>query len=141
MSILGRRIPFGAAAVAVLLFVVIAGSVFLPAMSQWAPSSGRHERVIALVARDMAFYLESDPSTPNPVIAVKAGERIRLVLRNGDRGILHDFAVPALHTAIDAVRWNEHRELALVAPSSPGTYEYVCRPHSAMMRGTIIIRD
>ena len=141
MSILGRRVPFGVAAVAVLLFIVIAGSVLLPAMSRWRPSADGHAREITLVARDMAFYLESDPSTPNPVIEVKTGERIRLVLRNRDRGMVHDFAVPALRTAMDAVPWNEHRELDLAAPANPGTYQYVCRPHSVMMRGTIVIRD
>ena len=43
-------------------------------------------REITLVARDMAFYLESDPDDAEPDDRVKAGERVRIVLRNEDAG-------------------------------------------------------
>ena len=68
---------------------------------------------------------------------MKAGERLRIVLRNEDRGMTHDFAVPAVAAAMNAIDWNESGEVTLDVPDTPGAYEYVCRPHSLMMRGTI----
>ena len=90
-----------------------------------------------LVTRGMAFYLEGDPTTRNPTIRVKGGEHVRIVLRNDDRGMAHDFAVPAIEVGMDTIDWNERGEIAFDVPVTPGTYEYVCRPHLLMMRGTI----
>ena len=148
MSILGRHIPLRILLMAVLVLTV-AGGVLVRALpwppsagalhDLWGPPSGGPARDIVLVARGMAFYLESDPSIPNPTIHVKAGERVRIVLRNRERGMVHDFAVPALQTALDPLRWNEDGELAFTAPSTPGAYPYVCRPHAAMMAGEIAV--
>jgi len=128
MSILGRKVSTKAiAAMAVLMLL----AVLLPALSS-TPT-----REVTLIARGMAFYLENDPSTPNPTLEVKAGERLRVVLRNQDRGLTHDFAIPALAAAMNAIGWNESGEVVLDVPDTPGTYEYMCRPHALMMRGTI----
>ena len=128
MSILGRKVSTKAiAAMAVLMLL----AVLLPALSS-TPT-----REVTLVAKGMAFYLENDPSTPNPTLEVKAGERLRVVLRNQDRGLTHDFAVPAVAAAMNAIDWNESGEVVLDVPDTPGTYEYMCRPHALMMRGTI----
>jgi plastocyanin len=59
------------------------------------------------------------------------------VLRNDDRGVIHDFAVPAVHGAIDGVGWNERGEVTFDVPDVPGTYEYICRPHLLMMKGVL----
>jgi plastocyanin len=59
------------------------------------------------------------------------------VLRNQDRGLTHDFAVPAVAAAMNAIDWNHSGEVILEVPDTPGTYEYMCRPHVLMMRGTI----
>ena len=131
MSILGRRIPFGAI---IAMAVVMLGAALVPALSS-TPS-----REITLVARNMAFYLESDPKTPNPTIDVKAGERVRIVLRNQDRGMTHDLAVPAVKKTLDLIGWNESDDLTFTAPKQPGTYQYECQPHRLMMRGTIRVR-
>jgi plastocyanin len=128
MSILGRRIPLqaiGAMAVVMIL------AVLAPALSK-TPS-----REITLVAKGMAFYLESDLKTPNPTLEIKAGERVRITLRNEERGITHDFAVPALGKAVDELTWNESDDVTFSAPKQPGTYQYECQPHRLMMRGTI----
>jgi plastocyanin len=85
----------------------------------------------------MAFYLESDLTTPNPTIEVKAGERVRVVVRNQDRGLTHDFAVPLIGAVMNEIPWNQSDELVFDVPDEPGIYEYVCRPHRLMMRGTI----
>jgi plastocyanin len=130
MSVFGRKISGKTVAAVALLMVVAA---LLPVMTS-APA-----RDIVLVTRDMSFYLENDMATPNPTIEVKAGERVRVVLRNQERGLVHDFAVPAMHSAIDALRWNEQGEVTFEAPDVPGTYEYVCRPHLLMMKGLITV--
>lgn len=65
MSILGRKVP--GVVVAVVVMLAAAGV----SATVWRPA--REAREIRLVARGMAFYLESDPSTPNPTLVVKAG--------------------------------------------------------------------
>ena len=130
MSIWGHRVT--ARLVAIVVAVVVVGAL-LAAVSR-AP-----EREITLVARGMAFYLEGDTSTPNPTLTLKAGERVRIVLRNQDRGITHDFAVPALDAAVDKIDWNEDAGVTFDVPDTPGRYEYTCRPHTVMMRGSIVV--
>jgi plastocyanin len=120
--------------VAVAVIAVIAGAVIPVAMK--APA-----REVTLVVRNMAFYLEGDPATPNPTIEVKAGEHVRIVLRNDDRGFTHDFAVPTLDAALGAINWNESDDVVIDVPETPGTYEYVCRPHALMMRGTLRVTE
>ena len=68
-----------------------------------------------------------------------AGERVRIVLRNRERGMVHDFAVPVLQAVLDPVRWNEDGDVVFSAPATPGTYRYHCRPHEAMMNGELIV--
>jgi plastocyanin len=131
MSIFGRTVSGRAVAVLALLMVMVA---LLPALSR-TPT-----REITLVVRDMAFYLKDDPGTPNPTLELTAGERVRIVLENRDRGMTHDFAVPAFDAALDPIRWNETDAVVFDLPTAPGTYEYVCRPHRLMMRGTIRVR-
>jgi plastocyanin len=128
----------GAIAIVVMVLVVAAGGALMS--FSWGPPSGGPSREIRLVAKGMAFYLESDPSTPNPTLEVKAGERVRISLQNDDRGMTHDFAVLALQSGLKAIDWNERAELVLEAPEQPGIYEYVCRPHNPMMKGTLRVR-
>ena len=132
MSILGQEVSIRVSMKAV---AAIAGLIVLAALLP--ARSGTPTREVTLVARGMAFYLDGDPSTPNPTLEVRAGERLRVVLRNQDRGMTHDFTVPAVAAAMDAIDWNESGEVTLDVPDTPGTYEYVCRPHVLMMRGTI----
>lgn len=130
MSICGHRVSVKVVAVAATVLVV---GGLLTARSL-TPS-----REIVLVARGMSFYAQGDPSTANPTITLKAGERVRIVLRNEDRGITHDFAVPVFNAAADLVDWNEQSEVVFAAPETPGRYEYVCRPHQVMMRGVVVV--
>jgi plastocyanin len=126
---MGRKVPLKAVVALIVAMVATAG--LLPVTSKGKP------REIVLVAREMAFYAETDPKTPNPVIDVKARETVRIVLRNRDRGMTHDFAVPAVEAATEELDWNEEDDLIFDAPDSPGSYEYVCRPHLLMMKGTL----
>ncbi len=100
-------------------------------------------REITLVARDMAFYLPGDP-TPNPRLSVARGEPVRLLLRNGERGMPHDVAVPDGEggwKASGEVRGlGETAELSFEAPETAGSYEYLCTLHARMMRGVLEVR-
>jgi plastocyanin len=117
----------------VAVMVVVAG--LLPVMTK------TRARAITLVAKDMAFYVEGG-AEPNPILEVKAGETVRVLLRNRDRGMTHDFAVPSLKAEMDPIDWNEEDAIVFEAPDDPGIYEYVCRPHLLMMKGTLkVIRD
>jgi len=129
MSIWGRKVSPKIVAAVVVLFVAVAG--LLPVMTK------PRAREITLVARDMAFYRDGGGTAANPVIEARAGETIRVVLVNRDRGITHDFAVPAVEASTDAIDWNEQDEVTFDVPDTPGTYEYVCRPHLLMMKGTL----
>jgi plastocyanin len=134
MSIWGYRVTSKLITVGVL--VVLVGAL----VTVTAAVNRSEEREITLVARGMAFYLLGDPTTPNPTITVNAGERVRIVLRNDDRGMTHDFAVPAVDAALDPIDWNEQEDVAFDVPATPGRYEYMCRPHMLMMRGLIVVR-
>ena len=131
MSMWGRRISIEAVAIVVGLLVV---GVLLTAVTR-TPA-----REITLVARGMAFFLESEPAIPNPTLRLKAGERVRITLRNEERGFTHDFAVPAVDAATDLISWNEDADVTFDVPDRPGTYDYVCEPHAMMMRGRIIVQ-
>jgi plastocyanin len=97
-------------------------------------------RTVVLTARDMAFWTE-DSSTPNPAIAAAPGEALRLELRNRDRGMAHDLALPGLGRATPVLAGaGESAALELRAPDEPGDYEYVCSLHSRLMRGLLTVR-
>ena len=131
MSIWGYRVTRKLIAIGVLVVLVGALAAAVPQ----AP-----EREITLVTRGMAFYLLGDPTTPNPTITLNPGERVRIVVRNDDRGMTHDFAVPAFGASLDPVDWSEEENITFDVPETPGRYEYVCRPHMLMMRGQILVR-
>jgi len=128
MSILGRRVSKNVIATMTGLMLLVA---LVPAVSS-TPT-----REVTLVAKGMAFYLEDDLKTANPTIEVKAGERVRVVLKNQDRGLVHDFAFPLGKAVTKEIIWNQSGKVSFKVPKTPGTYEYYCQPHRLMMKGTI----
>ena len=133
MSILGRNVSVKAVAALACAMIAVAG--LLPVRTK------ARTREVVLVAKDMAFYM-SGTNVANPEITVRPGESIRVVLKNEDRGMTHDFSVPAVKAATDSLTWNQKGEVTFEAPEKPGTYEYVCRPHVLMMKGALkVIRD
>ena len=130
MSILGRKIS--GKVVAALAVAMVVGAL-LPVLTD-APA-----REIRLVTRGMAFYVDGDFNHPNPTIEVKAGERVRIVLRNEERGMTHDFAVPAVKAATSLLDWNQQDDVTFDVPDEPGIYDYVCRPHLLMMKGRLVV--
>jgi plastocyanin len=96
-------------------------------------------RDVTLVARGMAFYFEGD-TTPNPTIHARAGETIRLVLRNDTPGVLHDLALAALDVSMAPIEAGAVGSISLRLPSRSGAYDYICRPHAQMMRGRLLVQ-
>ena len=94
-------------------------------------------RDVVVVARGMTFVLEDGPDVPNPVIPLRAGERVRLVLKNEAPGLLHDIVIPDLDVEIEQMRAGETRELTFTVPAALGRHEYRCRPHAEMMHGFV----
>ncbi len=94
-------------------------------------------REIVLEARGMAFYLP-DNSEPNPMLTLRAGEKVRLRLINRDRGLEHDWNVESLKLATRLLTGNgASDQIVLTAPDEPGRHEYACSVHSKMMRGIL----
>lgn len=85
----------------------------------------------------MAFVQQDAPNQPNPPLRLRAGERVRLVLRNEAPGLLHDIAIPALDVALDEISAGESRDVIFTVPAAHGQHEYLCRPHAAMMKGVV----
>ncbi len=125
-----RRFTVGLAA------VILCGLVALPSLVANRGSQARG-REIVLVARNMAFYLDGNP-TPNPTLRVKAGERVHIVLRSDDAGFTHDFAVKAWNAATDFLTGKGAVSVTVTVPDTPGArQEYVCSAHAVMMRGMV----
>ena len=99
--------------------------------------SGRTPREVTVVARGMTFVLADAPDTPNPVIQLRAGERVRLVLKNEAPGLLHDIQIPAWKVQVDQIRAGQRAEVAFTVPSDVGRYQYRCRPHSELIKGFV----
>lgn len=117
--------------VPVILVAAIAGAIVLSAR---APAP----RDIHIVARDMTFYLEGQ-ADPNPTLRLRAGETVRLLLRNEEEGMTHDFAIPAWGAATRRLEGGEEATVTFRAPDRPVSRPYTCRPHSKIMRGTIVV--
>jgi plastocyanin len=94
-------------------------------------------RDIVVVARGMSFVLPDRDSTPNPPIQLRAGERVRLVLKNEAPGLLHDLVIPELNVHIEELRAGESADVTFVVPDTPGQFEYRCQPHAEMMSGVV----
>jgi plastocyanin len=99
---------------------------------------GPEPREIRIVARDMTFYVDGQPE-PNPTLRVCPGEIVRLVLQNEDAGMTHDFAIPGWQAATRRLEAGESATLTVTAPGRRSTESYWCRPHAAIMRGTIVV--
>lgn len=118
----------------VIIGIAALAATLLPMI---ASSGNGGVREIRLVVRNMSFYVEGEPE-PNPTLKVRGGEKVRLVLRNEEPGVRHDFAVQAwkigtrmLHDRGDA------DSVSFQVPAQPGDHTYQCTPHAQMMRGTI----
>jgi plastocyanin len=120
-------------------FVVAATVVCLGLGALLARGAGRAEsepREVVLVVRDMAFYLNGTGGK-NPTLRLRSGERVRLVLKNEEPGVTHDFAVSDWKVATRRLQGGGEDAVTFRVPDGAGRYEYLCNPHASMMRGII----
>ena len=98
---------------------------------------GPAPREIHLVGRNTTFYLEGS-ADPNPVLRVKPGETVRIVFRNVDAGMRHDFTIPDWEVESKVVAGIGETVVTFKAPGH-GRAEYNCTPHATVMKGTIAV--
>ena len=118
--------------------ILTAAAVVVSLLPMIASSDPDKVRDVRLVTRDMTFYLEGS-AEPNPTLQFRAGEKVRIILRNEDAGMDHDFSVPAWQTKTKLLMGRGEDELVITVPATKGTQAYTCTPHAELMRGTIRI--
>ena len=116
--------------------VVLIGTAAAAVLPRVVTSASGGVREIHLVVRDMTYYAEGQ-DTPNPTLLVRRGEHVRILLRNDDAGMSHDFAVRAWNKGTGIVNGRGDAAVELTAPRTAGEATYACTPHGEMMRGTI----
>jgi plastocyanin len=122
----------GAAVVALAFVPRVAGDALKGA------NDGASVREIRIVARHMTFYVDGQ-SAPNPTIHARPGERLRLVLRNTDIGMSHDFVVRSWRVNTRLLKGKGEDSIEFTVPLSRGVHVYSCNPHAEMMSGTIVV--
>ena len=93
-------------------------------------------REVRLTVRDMTYYLDGG-SEPNPTLVFRAGERVRVILKNDDPGMDHDFTVPTWEVKTKLLEGRGEAKVVIKVPKKRGDQAYICTPHAKMMRGTI----
>ena len=123
-------------ALALPMMSVGATGVVFPSMA-----AGEASREITIVAKNMAFVIESPESSgqANPTITVKTGQKITIVLRNDDPGMQHDLVIKGLEVEVEVTSFGETTRLTFTAPREPGAYVYLCSFHPMSMRGVFIV--
>jgi FtsP/CotA-like multicopper oxidase with cupredoxin domain len=109
---------------------------------RWLPLAAdprQTPREVELVVRDMAFYLPGN-DTPNPTLRFAAGERVRIVLRNDQPGVSHNFVINGWDVRTRELRGRGTTRVEFQVPSERGGQRYECAPHAAMMSGAIDVR-
>jgi plastocyanin len=124
---------------AITTFSILLLAVLFIGMKWGQVDAGAPPREVVLVVRDMTFYADGRFDAANPALKLRAGERVRLVLRNEDPGMRHNFSVPAWDVATRELNGEGATSVDFVVPRTRGTHEYVCSPHALMMRGVIEI--
>lgn len=97
------------------------------------------ERVhqIRLVAKNMTYYADG-AGDANPPIRLVPGEQVRITFRNDDRGMSHDFGIPAFGVGTGVVEFGTEKSVTFTVPGNASPTTYICTPHSAMMSGRIV---
>ncbi len=128
MKMSKRRMAAGA------LFVALGcGATMAAMLPSRAPA-----REIRLVVRNMAYYVEGE-TVPNPPLRVRSREKVRVILRNDDPGMTHDFTIAAWNARTPGVETGGEAHVEFRAPAEPGAATYSCTPHGQMMRGALTV--
>ena len=91
---------------------------------------------IRLLAKNMTYYADGSED-PNPTLRLVPGEQVRVTIRNDDRGMSHDFGIPAFRVGTGIVEFGTEKSVTFKVPDNPSAATYICTPHSAMMSGRI----
>jgi len=94
-------------------------------------------REIRVVAKNMTYYADGG-SDANPAIRLAPGEQVRVTFRNEDRGMSHDFGIPAFGIGTGLVAFGTEKSIVFKVPGTPAAATYICTPHAAMMSGSIL---
>jgi FtsP/CotA-like multicopper oxidase with cupredoxin domain len=125
--------------VRIVLMVAAVGSAALLPIVAASRSGDPLPREVRIVARDMNFYVDGE-QMPNPTLRFKAGEQIRLVLRNEDTGMTHDFVINEWNVATETLSEKGAEDTVMFrVPKQRASTAYQCSPHSEMMRGSVHI--
>ena len=119
--------------------IVAVIAIFATLLPMVASSELDPKREVHLVIRDMAYYLDGK-GEPNPTLEFRRGERVRLRVTSEDAGMDHDFVVKNWKVATKLLEGRGEEVVNIRVPKHPGTDTYFCTPHSAKMRGTIVIQ-
>jgi plastocyanin len=92
---------------------------------------------IRLVAKNMTYYANGNQD-PNPPLRLVPGEQVRVIFRNDDRGMSHDFGIPTFGVGTGIVEFGTEKSVTFKVPGNPSAATYICTPHSAMMSGRIL---
>jgi plastocyanin len=95
-------------------------------------------REITLVVKGMTFYVDGQPGA-NPTLHARPGERLRIILRNSDVGMSHDFVIRAWRINTRLLNGKEQDSIEFTVPDTRGSHAYSCTPHAEMMSGTILV--
>jgi plastocyanin len=125
----------GAVAAVVCAIALSAGGLSRASASE---SSGPAAREIHVVARGMTFYVDGRPEA-NPALRLRRGERVRIVFRNEDPGMKHDFVIPDWAVETKTLSGKGETSIAFSVPERATSGTYACTPHAAMMKGTIAV--
>jgi plastocyanin len=96
-------------------------------------------REIVLVANDVEFYLEGRPQETNPTLRLKAGQPIKLVIRNEEpEKVLHCFNTGDLGVKTTGSIAGGESQALHFTPKKKGTFVYACLLH-ANMAGRLVV--
>lgn len=137
LSVFYRRSSAISRAISLL---AVAGGVGLVALMPVIANPRPAPREVVLVVRDMTFY-QSGSDIPNPTLRLKPGEEVRVVVRNEQPGMTHDFTVTSLQVSMEPIRGVGTHSVSFRAPEQPGRYEYHCTPHAQMMNGMLLVAE
>ena len=122
--------------VGVVVIAAVAAAALLPIIG--SSRAADPVREVRLTVRDMTYYLD-DRHEPNPTLHLRAGERVKLVLRNEDEGMQHDFRVRAWDLGTSIIDGKGESTVTFRVPEARGSEVYSCTPHPSSMRGVIEI--
>jgi hypothetical protein len=127
---------------ALMIVVTISAGLFLPGLVS-SREMGEEERAdavreVRIVAKDMTYRVEGLDGT-NPTLHFTPGQKVRVSLRNEDKGMLHDFGIPEWGVTTGTVEWSTEKTVTFRVPKRKVGTTYVCSPHSAMMSGAIAL--